>query len=1161
MRVWISRLRVGAGCALIAATALPLAVQGGTVPYDIVYVRQPRFGDNTNTTWPEIFHPASIDPGADLMLLHPDGSEELLVAGGNGAVTDPFVSFDAQWVYYSYFPDMRSQAINSQRGLPYEGADIYRIHLSTRAIERLTFGEFTPNTGAAHWYKDAEGNYQPVDTPNQYAWDHLGYGILNLGPAPVAGGKIAFTSNRNGFVPPKGFTNPTLQLFVMDEDGTNVTHIAPMNISSALHPTPLRDGRLMFSSHESQGLRDRRLWGIWAIYPDGRRWSPVVSAFRGPQAFHFMTQLSNEDIVVVDYYNLNNNGFGALYRMPVRPPLGTPAFHGAFPADNPSIDQTIGQGLFYPFTMPFTPWGMYSITPFTHGLDEAAPIGGDGARVGKFTQPSAAPNNDMLVVWTPGPANDLNRPTTLPYYDAGLYLMPGGDIADSPSDLVLIKNDPNYNEAWPRAVVRYSTVHGVDEPEELPWLPNDGVEHPDQLPAGTPYGLVGTSSFYKRESFPGYVVPWSNTFDGLDVFNTSENEQSSNWGTQGSDAGKYGNSDIWAVRIVSMEPGTHRSYGPNGGPSGGQVFDSHASERLRILGEIPLRKVDAGGQPILDPEGNPDTSFLARVVADTPLTFQTLDRNGMVLNMAQTWHQVRPGEARYDCGGCHAHSQQPLSFYDTYAATPQYDVADLTQVTPLLTHDAGGNPSLRTVDSPAVNVEFYADIRPLLQRSCVPCHTKNNPSPPGALVLDDYTSLNGFPGDYGRLAADENAMFGYKPLVNVGGPRWRQTNVSRYVRAFQSRRSLLIWKLFGQRLDGWTNADHPTESVPGNASTLPPGAEINEADLDYTGTIMPPPGSGVPELTIDEKMTFARWIDLGCPINTGSGGATPWGWFLDEIRPTVALSSPAPRRNQDPVASIVVGVADAYTGIDLSTLTMRASFAVNGRAAGEELADLLQDQGDGIYRLDLDSEITMLAAAELTVEVADHQGNVSTVRRSFSVAGPSGTCAAEPMADCVVADDSMVVIGAGGGSRDRLSWRWTGVDFAAPGSFGNPATSTGYALCLYDQSGGVSQLKSELSVAAGDNWKSGGRGYSYRDREGTSDGVSAVRLSAISSGATRLAVKARGVDLPLPSPISNAAMMTADPAVVVQLVNDAGGCWQAAHTDLRRNTPEIFAAR
>ena len=61
--------------------------------------------------------------------------------------------------------------------------------------------------------------------------------------------------------------------------------------------------------------------------------------------------------------------------------------------------------------------------------------------VGKFTHPSAAPNNDLLVVWTPGPANDLDRPTTLPYYDAGLYVIPGGNIVDGPEELVEVKND------------------------------------------------------------------------------------------------------------------------------------------------------------------------------------------------------------------------------------------------------------------------------------------------------------------------------------------------------------------------------------------------------------------------------------------------------------------------------------------------------------------------------------------------------------------------------------------------------------------------------------------------------------------------------------------------------------------------------------------------
>lgn len=35
---------------------------------------------------------------------------------------------------------------------------------------------------------------------------------------------------------------PTLQLFVMDANGDNVEAIAPMSISSALHPTILKNG-------------------------------------------------------------------------------------------------------------------------------------------------------------------------------------------------------------------------------------------------------------------------------------------------------------------------------------------------------------------------------------------------------------------------------------------------------------------------------------------------------------------------------------------------------------------------------------------------------------------------------------------------------------------------------------------------------------------------------------------------------------------------------------------------------------------------------------------------------------------------------------------------------------------------------------------------------
>jgi hypothetical protein len=297
-----------------------------------------------------------------------------------------------------------------------------------------------------------------------------------------------------------------------------------------------------------------------------------------------------------------------------------------------------------------------------------------------------------------------------------------------------------------------------------------------------------------------------------------------NWHNQGADAGLYSNSDIHAVRILAMEPTTDRHRGPDAG----RRFYNHAQERLRILGEIPVHKFDAdGGQPE-DPDGNPDTSFLAKIPADTAFTFQTIDADGMVLNMSQTWHQLRPGEVRTDCGGCHAHSQKPTLFAETVAGGEGYEVWDLVNGTPLVTSaakdeskrrwDKKQEAGLRTAKEEVVNVEYYRDIRPILDRSCVACHTKEKEEPAGNLVLDaddeevQYRHLGKFPGTYFRLALDEGAAFGHKPPTYDS---WGYPQASRTIRKFQARRSLLVWKIYGARLDGFSNDDHPSESKPG----------------------------------------------------------------------------------------------------------------------------------------------------------------------------------------------------------------------------------------------------------------------------------------------------------------------------------------------------------
>ena len=111
--------------------------------YDIVYVRALRAGDDKHKRfYTDFSQPVTMEPGADLMLLHPDGSEDLLVAGGSGSITDPVISFDGQWAYYVHIYNLEKA---SQWSPPKQGADIFKLHLGSKKIVRLT------NSRTRHW--------------------------------------------------------------------------------------------------------------------------------------------------------------------------------------------------------------------------------------------------------------------------------------------------------------------------------------------------------------------------------------------------------------------------------------------------------------------------------------------------------------------------------------------------------------------------------------------------------------------------------------------------------------------------------------------------------------------------------------------------------------------------------------------------------------------------------------------------------------------------------------------------------------------------------------------------------------------------------------------------------------------------------------------------
>jgi hypothetical protein len=167
--------------------------------------------------------------------------------------------------------------------------------------------------------------------------------------------------------------------------------------------------------------------------------------------------------------------------------------------------------------------------------------------------------------------------------------------------------------------------------------------------------------------------------------------------------------------------------------------------------------------------------------------------------------------------------------------------------------------------------------------------------------------------------------------------------------------------------------------VPGDAAPLPPGADPNDADLDFTGSVMPPPPA-LP-LSEDDKRLFVRWIDLGAPIDTGN---PDYGWGLDDLRPTLTVSAPRPGLNRQHLQEIRLGVADAHSGIAPGSLSLRADVVLAGRAAGSELADLLSEVAQGIWSLPLPVALARLQEANLHASVRDRQGNITRVSVRFS---------------------------------------------------------------------------------------------------------------------------------------------------------------------------------
>jgi hypothetical protein len=85
------------------------------------------------------------------------------------------------------------------------------------------------------------------------------------------------------------------------------------------------------------------------------------------------------------------------------------------------------------------------------------------------------------------------------------------------------------------------------------------------------------------------------------------------------------------------------------------------------------------------------------------------------------------------------------------------------------------------------------------------------------------------------------------------------------------------------------------------------------------------------------------------------------------------------------VSRIVIGMADAAGGLDLSNFSVTADFEIDGAEPGRQLASRFQPASPGVWQWKLKQPLTAVKRGTLVVQVSDHDRNVTRLERTFSV--------------------------------------------------------------------------------------------------------------------------------------------------------------------------------
>jgi hypothetical protein len=158
----------------------------------------------------------------------------------------------------------------------------------------------------------------------------------------------------------------------------------------------------------------------------------------------------------------------------------------------------------------------------------------------------------------------------------------------------------------------------------------------------------------------------------------------------------------------------------------------------------------------------------------------------------------------------------------------------------------------------------------------------------------------------------------------------------------------------------------------------------------------------------------------------------------------------------------------------------------------------------------------------------------------------------EPVCTTPTSAAALLNIKEGAAPADaQLRWKWKNGPQIDPQDFGDPRTTTSYALCVYDQDAQAPsglRLMLEANVPPNSKWAPNAKGYKYLDSTLGADGMQLIVLKSGAAGKGKITLKAKGSNLTL-------ANLPATPPVAVQLKSSGGACWGANYANVDSNNP------